>query len=355
MTQEHPSAAPQVVSAVPVVEVPRRRNGLRLVVMLLAVLFFGVAALVVIAGVTAVVTLAETGDSHVEEKYHSLAKDGTDKIAIISVEGTIIDGENVKKQIDHARDDKHVKAVVLRVDSPGGSVTGSDFIYHHLSRLRKDRGIPIVVSMGGLAASGGYYVSMAVGDEKNVIFAEPTTWTGSVGVVIPHFDFSGLAAEYHVSEDSIKSHRLKQMGSMFKPMTEEERKIFQELVNEAFERFKGIVMSGRPKFRDNPKLLDEVATGQVFTTRQALESGLVDKEGFIEDALERALELAKLDPTKTKAVKYKLPFNLFEGLLATSQVHSAQPELQRLLDASTPRAWYVFAWPMATTAPGGGN
>ena len=97
-----------------------------------------------------------------------------------------------KKQIDQVRDDNHVKAVVLRVDSPGGTVTGSDYIYHHLKKLAEERQIPMVVSMGSVAASGGYYVAMAAGEKENTIYAEPTTWTGSIGVIIPHYDLTGL-------------------------------------------------------------------------------------------------------------------------------------------------------------------
>src|SRR5688500_19769660 len=102
----------------------------------------------------------------------------------------------VKRQIDRIREDENVKAIVVRVDSPGGTVTGSDYIYHHLKKLRKEKNVPIVVSMGGMAASGGYYVSMAVGDEKDTIFAEPTCETGSIGVILPHYDLSGLMARY---------------------------------------------------------------------------------------------------------------------------------------------------------------
>ena len=117
------------------------------------------------------------------------------KIAIIDVAGAIMEGEGfVKRQID-ARAGRHraSSAVVLRVNSPGGTVTGSDYIYHHLRELVDERKLPMVVSMGSICASGGYYVAMAVGDEPDAIFAEPTTWTGSIGVIIPHYDLSGPA------------------------------------------------------------------------------------------------------------------------------------------------------------------
>ena len=284
-------------------------------------------------------------DTTVEERYHSLATRGGDKVAIIAVKGAILDGEGfVKRQIDKVREDKKVKAVVLRVDSPGGTVTASDYIYHHLKELRDDRKLPIVVSMGGMAASGGYYVSMAAGDTKDVIFAEPSTWTGSIGVVIPHYDASGLAKRFEITEDSIKSHPLKQMGSPLKEMSPEERKIFQGLVDESFSDFKEIVKSGRPRYRQTPADLDRIATGQVFTTKQAIANGLVDKEGYIEDAIDRAIALAGLDKANTKVVKYKAPFTLFDGLISTAQGRGQTSDLHTLIELTSPRAYYLCTW-----------
>ena len=188
-------------------------------------------------------------------RWHSLSKTATDKIAIITVEGTILGDEGfVKKQIDQVRDDDHVKAVVLRVDSPGGTVTGSDYIYHHLKKLAEDKQIPLVVSMGSIAASGGYYVAMAVGDTENTIFAEPTTWTGSIGVIIPHYDISGLLEKWDVKDDSIASNPLKMMGSPTRkfpePIRAEEQQILQGLVDSSFDGFKEIVLASRPALRE---------------------------------------------------------------------------------------------------------
>ncbi len=191
------------------------------------------------------------GDEEVREKYHSLDKDAEDKVAIIEIEGTIMHGDGfIKKQIDRARKDKKVKAIVLRVDSPGGTVTGSDYIYHHLKEMLAERKIPMVVSMGGIAASGGYYVSMAAGDKEHSIFAEPTTWTGSIGVIIPHYDVSKLLEKWDIADDSISSHPLKQMGSIThqvsKEELEKEREILKGLVDDSFARFKEIVLASRP-------------------------------------------------------------------------------------------------------------
>ncbi len=134
-----------------------------------------------------------------------------------------------------------LKAIVVRVNSPGGTITGSDYMLHHLRKLAEDTHIPIVVSMGGLAASGGYYVSMCVGDTPETIFAEPTTWTGSIGVIIPHYNVADLMKKWGIQEDAVASHHLKTMGSIARKMTEEERKIFQQLVDEGFTQFKDVI------------------------------------------------------------------------------------------------------------------
>lgn len=281
------------------------------------------------------------------EEHHSLARLAPHKIAIVSIEGAILDGEGfAKRQIDAIREDQSVRAVVLRIDSPGGSVTASDYIYHHLRKLADEKKIPFVVSMGGMAASGGYYIAMAAGDTPDIIFAEPTTWTGSIGVIIPHYNVAGLMQRFEVEEDSIKSHPLKQMGSPTRKMTEEERQLFQELVDDAFTRFKEIVRSGRTRFREHPEALDALATGQVFTTNQALENGLVDREGFIEEAIDRAIELAQLDREQVEVIQYQRPFGLFDGLLLFGEAEAPPPsaELKALLDLTTPRAYYLCTW-----------
>jgi len=312
---------------------------------LISWLIGGIFVLTIIVALMNPDSLSADPDNKLEERYHSLNKEGANKIAVIEVDGVIEDGELVKKQIDKVKADTKVKAIVLRVDSPGGTVTGSDFIYHHLKLVAEERKLPIVVSMGGLAASGGYYVSMACGKTENVIFAEPTTWTGSIGVLIPHYNVAGLMEKWQIEDDTIKSRPLKGLGSITRKMTEDERKVFVELVNESFTRFKEIVKSGRPKLTD-PKKLDDATTGQVFTTKQAIDLGLVDKEGFVEDAINRALELAQLEAGSTKVVKYHRPKS-FVDALAGASASSNQSELKMLRNLTSPRAYYLFTWPNA--------
>lgn len=284
------------------------------------------------------------GEGRLQERHYSHEERAPNKVAIVRIEGPIIEGEgHAKRQIDQALRDEAVKAVVLRVDSPGGTVSGSDLLYHQLRKLVEKKNIPLVVSMGGIAASGGYYISMAVGSTPDTIFAEPSTWTGSIGVIIPHYDLSGLLAEWGVKQDSIVSHPLKGIGSFTRPMTPEERKILQDLVNESFSDFKEVVRKGRPRFQNDPQALDRLATGQVFSARQAQASGLVDRIGYLEDAVDRAIELAGLDPQEVNVVEYKRELSLWT-LLLEGRARTSAADLASLVDRLTPRAYYLWTW-----------
>lgn len=305
--------------------------------------------LAILFGLLVLGMLNPTGEDKVQEQWHSLSKSARDKVAIISVEGTILGSENfVKHQIERVRDDDHVKAVVLRVDSPGGTVTGSDYIYHHLKKLAAKKQIPLVVSMGSIAASGGYYVAMAAGDKENTIYAEPTTWTGSIGVIIPHYDVSGLLEKINVQDDSIASNPLKMMGSPTRkfpePIQAEEQKILQGLVDSSFEGFKEIVLASRPALRENKAAQDVVFTGRIFTAKQAQENLLVDKLGFIEDAIERAVELAALNKDDVQVVKYKKPQGIMDQLLYGPQGRQPSLDLASLAELGTPKAFYLCTW-----------
>ena len=285
-------------------------------------------------------------DHRIQEKFVSHSASAQDKVAVLPIEGIILESEDgfIRRAIDHAASDESVKAVVLRIDSPGGSVSGSDYIYYHLRKLVEKRSIPIVVSMGSIAASGGYYVAMAAGETPDVLFAEPTSFTGSIGVIIPHYNLAELMDKVGAKEDSIASHPLKKMGSVTRPMTDEERKIFESLVSDSFGRFKGIVRSGRSKFQKAPELLDKLATGQVYSADQAKQNGLIDRIGFLEDAVDRAIELAGLKKDRVKVIRYK-PETTLASILMGGEAHAAAAvDLKTLLDMTTPRAYYLFTW-----------
>jgi protease-4 len=288
-------------------------------------------------------------EAPVLERFHSGNAESLDKIAVLSIEGLILGGENsfTRRQIDQILADPHVKAVVLRVDSPGGTVWGSDYLYHHLTRLSQERKLPVVVSMGMMATSGGYYVSLAAGSGPGRIFAEPTTWTGSIGVIIPHYDLSGLLEKLNVKDDSISSHPLKQMLSSTRSppadVRAEEEEIVRSLVNDGFARFKELVLAGREGLRKNLASQEVVFTGRILTASEARQHGLVDEIGFLEDAIGRAAELAGLEPGSARVVHYSRPAGLL-SLFLDSQ--SARPgmDLQSLFDISVPRAYYLCTW-----------
>ncbi len=285
------------------------------------------------------------GGPRVQEKYVSHDQYAPDKVVILPIEGLILESEDgfVKRAIDTAMKDEHVKALVLRVDSPGGSVSGSDYIYHHLRNLRQNKKIPIVVSMGSIAASGGYYVSMAVGHEPNTIYAERTGFTGSIGVIIPHYNVSKFMDEHGLADDSIASEPLKQMGSITKPMTPKEEEIFKALVDDSFEQFKKVVCEGRSEFEKKPDKLKAQATGQIYSAEQALNNGLIDKLGYLEDAVDQAIELAHLDANKVKVVRYKQETGLSSIFLGGQASKSESMELKALLEMATPKAYYLFS------------
>lgn len=292
-----------------------------------------------------------------QERFVSGDAQAQKKIAIINVSGTIYEGDTfVKEQIDRVAKDPNVVGVVLRINSPGGTVTYSDYLYHHLCRLARGESrtgenegkpLPLVVSMGSVCASGGYFLAMAVGDQPDSIFAERATITGSIGVIIPHYDISGLLESWNIRDDSIASHELKDMGSLTKPMTEEERALFQNLVDQMLADFKERVKEGRPMFRDKPEDLDAVATGQIFTAKQAKELRLIDRIGFTEHAVARVAELAKVEPEKVRVVEYRQPPSALGSLLGSTPAGQSPPvrlDMASLVDMATPRAYYLCTW-----------
>jgi protease IV len=347
-----PPVTVQVVREPPPQPPPRRSFFGRFLLLLLLLGLLGSLGLNFLLAMAAGVGLAGSmeSDHRVREKFVSHNAAAKDKVAIISIEGVILEAEDgfVKRQIDQVMKDKSVKAVVLRIDSPGGSMSGSDYLYHHLDQLRKehdkDHELPMVVSMGAIAASGGYYVAMAVGHEPGVLFAEPTSFTGSIGVIIPHYNVAGLMEKYGVADDSVASNPLKTMGSMTKPMAPEEKAIFQALIDQSFGHFKDVVHSGRSRFEKDPAALDRLATGQIYTAEQAKDNGLVDEIGFIDKAVDKAISLAGLDKNNVKVVKYKPEVSLAAILLGSEARSAPALDPKSLLEMTTPRAYYLCTW-----------
>lgn len=236
----------------------------------------------------------------------------SDKIAIIEVEGMLMNaraggffqaGENplsvFTQQLAEAAKDDHVKAIVLRVNSPGGTVTTSDAMYQELVRFRLKTNKPIVASCQEVAASGAYYVSCAA----DRIVAQPTSVVGSIGVIFNTFNVSGTMAKIGLTNDAIKSGPLKDMGSPFKPMTQQERDVMQGIVNEYYARFLHVVKINRHVPAASFKMCTD---GRVFSGEHAHELGLVDKIGLLEDAIDLARKMSH--SPKASAIMYKRPY-----------------------------------------------
>ena len=224
-----------------------------------------------------------------------------DKVAVIDVEGMILNartsgvlfggGDNpvalFRERLDAAADDPRVKAVVVRINSPGGAVTASDIMYRDLCNFRKHTGKPVVACMMDVAASGGYYLAMGC----DRVYAHPSTVTGSIGVIMSLYNASGLFGMLGVRSDPIKSGPNKDLGNPGREMTPEERAILQGMVDGFYGQFVAVVAEGRHMPEDRVRAL---ADGRVFTGTEAHKLGLVDEVGYLEDALQAAMDLACL-------------------------------------------------------------
>ena len=216
-----------------------------------------------------------------------------DKIGIVKVDGVILDSIEINRQIREFSERSDIKAVVIRINSPGGSVAPSQEIYSEIKRLRERK--KVVASMSSVAASGGYYIAVAA--EK--IVANPGTITGSIGVIVQYLNFEELFSKVGLKGNIIKSGRFKDTGSPFRSMNEAERKLLQELVDDVEVQFVEAVARGRGL---DISSVQKLADGRIFTGAQAKEKGLVDEIGSLQDSIELVASLAGMD--KKPAIVY---------------------------------------------------
>jgi protease-4 len=261
-------------------------------------------------------------------------------IAVIEISGTIMPPftERIIDQVETARDDDDVKGVVLSVDSPGGLVADSHQIYHRLKQLSKKK--PVYVSMKRMAASGGVYVAMGAG-ENGKIFAEPTTWTGSIGVIIPHYDLTGVAEKFGVQSDSLTTGPFKDSLNPFKPIGAEERAVWDAIMDDAFTRFVEIVAEGR-KSLDAETVRTKLATGQIFTANQAIENGLIDAIAFQEQVVE--MLQSDLGLRSVNVFRYRRQPTFLDVLMGTVSARDPETLWQKTLEATVPKAMYYCSW-----------
>lgn len=243
-------------------------------------------------------------------KEFTLQGEGDEKILMIPVSGTITHESNeeflrttpstvqeIVAHLNRAERDKNVKAIMLKIDSPGGSVTASDMLYHELLSFKQRTGKTIVAAMMNVAASGGYYIALPA----DAIIAHPTTVTGSVGVIFMRPTVTGLTEKIGVGMEISKSGINKDMGSPFRKPTDAEKRIFEQLTTQLGKRFLDLVARHR---KVTPEKLEKIATARIFLADQALELGMIDSVGYLSDALAQTKKMAALKQN-AKVVVYR--------------------------------------------------
>ncbi len=228
----------------------------------------------------------------------------TNRIGVIEVKGTISDAKEITKNIKSFSENKLIRAIILRVDSPGGGVAPSQEIFEAVKKARERK--KIIVSMGALAASGGYYISVPA----DLIVANPGTITGSIGVLMEFVNLEKLMGKVGVGIQTIKSREHKDIGSPFRTMTEEERKLLQGVITDVYQQFVEVVSTERNIPRDS---VVKFADGRIFTGRQARDLGLVDTLGSFQDAVNILRDLVgiKTEPTLVYPKKKRSLKDLF--------------------------------------------
>jgi protease-4 len=228
-------------------------------------------------------------------------------VGIVELKGLIVSSEQTLKHLTEFRHDPNVKSVVLRIDSPGGSVGASQEIYKEVMRTNEVK--PVIASMGSMGASGGYYAALGA---ENII-ANPGTMTGSIGVIVKFPNLEGLFEKIGYRSEVIKSGPLKDVGASNRPMSEEERKLMQDLIDNVYGQFVRDIAAARDMEED---IIRELADGRVYTGEQALEVGLIDSLGNFTDAITIAADMGGLDVEDPRLIYPKVDrkFSLFNLL-----------------------------------------
>ena len=266
--------------------------------------------LLVIGGITLAGCSGFLGYTPPQFKEVLLQGTGSDKMLLIDINGPIsnqplliqnvgiIPGmtARVRQELELAFNDNNIRGILLRIDSPGGTITDSDIIYHSLMEFKKAKKIKIVAAMEDLAASGAFYIAMAA-DE---IYAHPTTVTGSIGVIMDHMDVADLLNKLGVRNDPVTSGKYKDISSQFRKMTDEERALLQGVVNAQYEKFIKVVQDGRPKMTQQQ--IRSIADGRIMTAEEAKDRGLIDGIGYLDDAYKRLTQLSGFP--NNKLVRY---------------------------------------------------
>jgi protease-4 len=323
------------------------------------VLLTGLLAIMLVGCATPRITLF----SDASDPLREVTLDGTagEKILVIPITGVITDSSKssvmrtmpgvVQEVVSHLRlaeKDNRVKAVLLKIDSPGGTTTASDILYHEIVAFKQRTGKKVVVCMMNLATSGGYYVSLPA----DVIMAHPTTVTGSIGVILMRPQVSGLMEKIGVDVRVNKSGENKDMGSPFRPVTPVEEKMLQDLADRLGRRFVDLVKQHRGLDGDR---LATVADARVFLADAAVAVGLVDKIGYLQDAIAEARKLAALDADARVVVYRRTHYpndNLYNTLTSGTRTNpTPMVDMGPIGDLLSLDAGFYYLWPQALGMP----
>ncbi|MCS7230302.1 MAG: signal peptide peptidase SppA [Candidatus Kryptonium sp.] len=258
--------------------------------------------------------------------------EGKDKIALIELKGVIVSSEEIVRQIKKYTKSKAVKAIVFYIDSPGGGVSASEEIYQELKKAREKK--PVIASMGSVAASGGYYVSLGA----TKIVANPGTITGSIGVIAQFPNLSKLFDKIGVDFEVVKSGKFKDSGNPYRGLTDEERKYLQNLIDDVYGQFVNHVVEERKMKKED---VLKIADGRVFTGKQAYELGLVDTLGTLEDAIKIAANMAGIKD-EPKIVKERRKDRIFDILFESKTVESIEEIKNFILNQPVLQYRYEF-------------
>ncbi len=287
---------------------------------------------------------------------YTLEGEADGKVLVIPVRGIISNAsregfmrtrpsmvQEIVSQLRLAGEDKDVKAVIFKIDSPGGSVTASDILYNEIEVFKKRTGAKVVVAMMGVTASGGYYISLPA----DYILAHPTTITGSIGVIFSRPRVTGLMNKVGIDVEVNKSLFYKDIGSPFRAATAEEDKIFQDLTDRLAARFVDLVAKHR---RLAPEIIAEISTARVYLANEALELGLVDEIGYLEKAINKAKNLARL-PEDAKVVVYRRTEypddNLYNTATRYDEGHGSLISLELPASLNPMKTGFYYLWPAA--------
>ncbi len=268
-----------------------------------------------------------------------------DRIAVIPVEGVIGEemAKTVNRQLKQYGDDGRVKAIILRIDSPGGGVAASQEIYREVKRIKEEKKKTVVVSMGAVAASGGYYIACPA----DKIFANPGTVTGSIGVIAEWYNFKDLAEWAKVKQVVFKSGEFKDTGSPTRDITPREREYFQGMITELYGQFVQAVTDGRKGRKElDEKRVRTLADGRVYTGQAAVDNGLADEIGNYEDAVKKTAEMVgiKGEPQIVTPPKPRDSISILDLLGMTKLTNLMPSQLPNQLSEMDTSVKFKYQW-----------